>query len=147
LHNREEWVELTDLFRHVARSFKQQWAKQMGDELSLSQLRLLGLLRDGHLRKPTDMADALYVTPGAMTGMADKLIEMGLVRRVRAENDRRIWYLQLTDRGNERFDSVQKKQSNIIETLFQGVPAEDIAHVRRIFQTILQNIKDSDPGQ
>ena len=49
----------------------------------------------------SELAEELGVVPAAVTGMADAMAKLGLVRRVRSEADRRTVLLMLTDAGEE----------------------------------------------
>ena len=46
-----------------------------------------------------ELAEALYLKPHSVSGLADRLQTLGLVRRLRDSNDRRIIRLQITPSG------------------------------------------------
>ena len=70
-------------------------------ELSYAQYGLLfGLAEHGELCA-TDLARLAEVAPSTATKMLDRLVETGLVRRVRSECDRRVVLVALTSRGAE----------------------------------------------
>jgi len=68
-------------------------------DLSVTQLRLLGLLRD---RRPTmqDLAGHLGLTKSSLTGLIDRAEQRDLVRRVPDEADRRTVRVELTEFGH-----------------------------------------------
>jgi DNA-binding MarR family transcriptional regulator len=71
-----------------------------GYELSLIQVRLLGVLRD---REPgmLELASFLNLDKSSVTGLVDRAERRGLVRRTTPPEDRRTVHVALTDRGRE----------------------------------------------
>jgi len=67
-------------------------------DLSLSQTRLLGVLRD---RRPTmqELARLLGLDKSSVTGLVDRAERRGLVTRVASTADRRAVEVHLTDAG------------------------------------------------
>lgn len=54
-------------------------------------------------KKVSDVAKSLNVTPGTMTVNIDNLEKKGYVTRERSENDKRVVYIILTERGKKAF--------------------------------------------
>jgi MarR family transcriptional regulator, lower aerobic nicotinate degradation pathway regulator len=69
-----------------------------GHDLSMAQVRLLGVLRD---RTPTmnELARLLGLDKSSMTGLVDRAERRGLVARVPSATDRRSVLVSLTDDG------------------------------------------------
>src|ERR1700745_2857594 len=69
-----------------------------GHDLSMAQVRLLGVLRD---RTPTmnELARLLGLDKSSMTGLVDRAERRGLVARVPSATDRRGGVGSLTDEG------------------------------------------------
>src|SRR5690349_15540337 len=69
-------------------------------ELSLTQLRLLGILRD---REPTmlDLARHLKLEKSSVTGLIDRAVKRGLVERIAAAHDGRAFHVRLTGAGRD----------------------------------------------
>ncbi|WP_028065504.1 MarR family winged helix-turn-helix transcriptional regulator [Solirubrobacter soli] len=69
------------------------------NDLSLTQLRLLGILRD---REPTmlDLARHLKLEKSSVTGLIDRAVKRGLVERVAATHDGRAIHVRLTEPGH-----------------------------------------------
>lgn len=64
-----------------------------------SYCRMLALMKLHGPRKMQFFTDILNVSSAAMTGMADKLADMGLIERINLPQDRRANFLQLTTQG------------------------------------------------
>ena len=71
-----------------------------GHDLSLIQVRLLGVLRD---REPgmMELSGFLGLDKSSVTGLVDRAERRGLVRRTTPPEDRRTVHVALTDRGRE----------------------------------------------
>lgn len=70
------------------------------NDLSLTQLRVLGILRDRRLRI-TAIADYLGLEKSTMSGLIDRAEKRGLLERTASATDRRAVEVLLTSRGRE----------------------------------------------
>ncbi|WP_181438748.1 MarR family winged helix-turn-helix transcriptional regulator [Paenibacillus sambharensis] len=142
--DRDQLLELTALFKTVIKRFRSEWAKGIEDDMTVTQFRLLQMLKTEGQKKTMDIAEALMVTPGAVTGMADKLIASGLVVRKKSELDRRVAYLAITEKGKERAEELLDKQIQTVGSLFRDFPDEDIEHLKRIYNNLLRNLGEKE---
>jgi len=86
------------LMRKVGPPHHQAW---MELDLSIGQLKSLFFLNHEGQTNFSKLAAALDVTPPNVTGIIDRLVEHGLVRRTENPEDRRMLLLQLTDEGRD----------------------------------------------
>src|SRR5690348_5610256 len=77
------------------------------DNLADGQIFLLFLLCRKDVCKASDIANEIGITSGAVTGMTDKLVNMGLIHRDRSEEDRRVVLLSLTGQGKEMVNKIK----------------------------------------
>ena len=69
--------------------------------LSSPQIGTLRVLaKHGH-STPTDLADALHLSPQTMAGILQRLEQRGLIQRERDTADRRSFLVQMTDQGKQ----------------------------------------------
>ena len=89
-------------------------------ELSLVQVRLLGVLRD---RQPSMMqlAAHLGLDKSSVTGLVDRAERRGLVRRASAEDDRRAVHVALTGRGRALADTFTRQMSSEMAAITEGL--------------------------
>ena len=59
------------------------------------------LLESQEIQSAVTLSRCLSVTPSNITGIIDRLEEKGLVKRIRKQDDRRIVFIELTDKGLE----------------------------------------------
>ena len=74
------------------------------------------------------LSSRTLVTKGTLTGVLDRLVAKGLIRRDEVKGDRRCTHVRLTDKGN---------------ALFQKAFAAHIAFIRPFFERAL-NPKDAE---
>ncbi|MFE7740722.1 MarR family winged helix-turn-helix transcriptional regulator [Nocardia sp. NPDC057455] len=77
-------------------------------DLSLTQLRLLGLLRDRRPRM-TDLAAFLGLDKSTMSGLVERAERRGLVARGKSPEDRRVVDVFITPAGSELAERVQEE--------------------------------------
>lgn len=132
--------ELQTVFQSVYRRMVREWGKYVEEGISTSQAIILeNLSKRGRLRA-SDLAEVLNVTSGAVTGLCDKLISCGYAQRSRTEEDRRVVYLEITDKGAAMLASVRQRRKEITEMFYGTLSDEDIRHLIRIYNQVLQNI-------
>ena len=94
------------------------------EELSLTQLRLLGILRD---RTPTmaAIADRLDLDRSSVSGLIDRAEKRGLVARRSSPTDRREVNVELTAQGRAVAVRVAARVEREVTTLLHGAtPAQ-----------------------
>lgn len=79
-------------------------AKQSG--VTGSELRALSRVAEAGGITPKELADSLEMTTGAVTAIANRLVESGLLLRVSHPSDRRSILLELTPSGDELMRSI-----------------------------------------
>jgi DNA-binding MarR family transcriptional regulator len=93
-------------------------------DLSVPQLRLLGVLRD---RRPgmLELAALFGVDKSSMTGLVDRAEQRGLVRRQPAEHDRRSVLVSITPAGSTLATEVEAVVYRQIFSLVGRLSARD----------------------
>ena len=100
-------------------------------DLSLVQVRLLGILRD---REPGMFAVAAHLNldKSSVTGLVDRAERRGLVRRTTALEDRRTVRVALTARGRLLTRRVAKEIEGELARLVEGLSATHRRSLSRI---------------
>jgi DNA-binding MarR family transcriptional regulator len=109
-------------FRRLRAASLPSWLRL---NLSVPQLRVLHLLVYDGPRSPGALAQSLGVAPSTVTGLCDRLLERGLVRRDEDLRDRRCTRVVATDQGH---DLVVEHLTNTREQLlrmFEGLTPND----------------------
>jgi DNA-binding MarR family transcriptional regulator len=95
-----------------------------GYELSLIQVRLLGVLRD---REPSmmELAAFLELDKSSVSGLVDRAERRDLVRRTATPSDRRAVHVVLTDRGRKLARAFGKDVEREVSSLVEGLPGAE----------------------
>jgi DNA-binding MarR family transcriptional regulator len=98
-------------------------ASRLGKGLSLRQLGALFGIRDGVV-SPGELALRMRVTPAVVTGLIERLVRQGHVRRATDPEDRRRLHLELTETGLSISRSVELglAESLASELVVAGAP-------------------------
>lgn len=86
-------------------------------ELNVRHRLVLQSLGLGGPRSIAAIGQELGLTPSTMTGLVDRLEDLGLVRRDRHETDRRAFVLRLTRKGEAAF----QKEVEFYRSLLDGM--------------------------
>jgi DNA-binding MarR family transcriptional regulator len=105
------------------------------DDLSLTQLRVLAILRDRRLRM-TALADYLGLEKSTMTGLVDRAENRGLLQRAPSRDDGRAVEVFLSPAGAQLAEHVAARIARSLSPMTgQLAPAE-----RRRLQTLLERM-------
>ncbi len=92
------------------------------EDLSLTQLRVLGILRDRCLRM-TELADHLGLEKSSLSGLVDRAQQRGLVERAPAADDRRAVEVFLSASGRRLAERLTARFADALEPLTAGLDA------------------------
>lgn len=109
-------------------------------DITLPQFDVLCVLE--HANAPLRMSDIsheLMVSNGNITGVIDRLVCLGLVKRERPEHDRRIQFIQLTANGLKEFNRIAELHAAWVAQQFAGLTMKEM----RQLQSLLIKTKNS----
>lgn len=137
----EHTAELYTLFKTFIKKVGDEWKARSQDyHLPLSHFRMMMFLHSNGQQKVAALAECLQVTPGAVTGIADKLLQRGLIERERDEVDRRVVHLRLTEDGRAVVRSLRSIEQQLYDDIINQLDPHDIEYMTRIFNTMIQFI-------
>jgi DNA-binding MarR family transcriptional regulator len=106
-------------------------------DLSLTQLRVLGILRDRQL-KMAELANYLGLDKSTMTGLVDRAEKRGLLERARNPTDGRAVDVHISPAGAELADRVHASVTRSLSPLTSTLTRTD----QRRLRTLLENMLD-----
>jgi MarR family transcriptional regulator, lower aerobic nicotinate degradation pathway regulator len=108
-------------------------------ELSLIQLRMIGVLRD---RRPTmqELAQHLGLTKSSLSGLVDRAEARGLVRRTGDATDGRTVRVELTRRGHSAAARVTATVNAHVDQLLVELTAPQRDQLTRLCGQILESL-------
>ena len=86
----------------------------------------------------SSLSQDMHLTHGASTGMVDRLIKLKLVDRVRSEEDRRVVYVSITDRGRELVERMRERRYSILKNIINSLTEEE----RKLFIKVNTLLKE-----
>lgn len=115
-------------------------------DLSVTQLRLLGILRD---RQPLmlDLARVLHLEKSSVSGLVDRAVKRGLVERVDAAHDGRAVHVRITAEGRRIGRRVEKRVNSDVEALAGALTDDDRATLRRLAAQLVGRAHERDLAQ
>jgi DNA-binding MarR family transcriptional regulator len=112
------WLKLT-------KELKTQMEAQLAPTLTEGQLHVLELLGGGERMKPSDLIEFLSTTPAAVTTLLDRMEKNELIARERDEKDRRIVWVNVTDKGKAERDRGVHIRDELLNAYLNRVSAHN----------------------
>ena len=97
------------------------------DVLTNEQYYTLRFLEQHGPCTSTELSEAFYVNKSAVTSNINRLDFKGLIKRKRAEDDRRLVYLSLSEKGIKLYDETEKRIHLLVEKVMENFEEEEIA--------------------
>jgi DNA-binding MarR family transcriptional regulator len=115
-------------------------------DLSLTQLRLLAILRD---REPAmlDLARHLRLEKSSITGLVDRAVRRGLVERVAAPHDGRAIHVRLTPAGHELAAAVELRAHESLSALLDPLGTRDLTRLSALADAVVGPTRDAGIGR
>ncbi len=130
MHDPETLEKAMDLYLRAASALDPIRVRGWRDlELTLTQLFVLFHLRETPGTSAGTLAEELRVTPPTVTGLVDRLVRMGLVRREEDAKDRRLVRNALTARGEETVGEVEREGRSLLIQLFERLTARQLSRL------------------
>lgn len=107
-------------------------------KISLPQYITLEMLVRQSGLKMKDIAENLNVSYPAATGIIDRLHKMGMVKRVSDKKDRRVVYIEVTEKGEKIVEEVRKNRHELIERVFGNLSQEERMAYLQIIKKVLK---------
>ncbi|GHI01112.1 MarR family winged helix-turn-helix transcriptional regulator [Neobacillus kokaensis] len=140
--NQEVFRQFVKLYWNLSRDMNYIWKDIFNRQFPGSQSHILFLLERNGPKRMSEAAELLHLTPGAVTTASDKLIENGYIARIRDEQDRRVVYLEMTNKGREAITELQEEGRMAMKKVFSHLSDRDLEFFMETFEQAIQNIND-----
>ncbi|MNJ46622.1 putative HTH-type transcriptional regulator YusO [compost metagenome] len=91
--------EFGKVLSKIVKDYQTHLEEELAPTLTTSQLSVLEVLEQNGQLKPSDLIPFLTTTPAAVTMLLDRMEKAELIRRDRDEDDRRIVWISITEKG------------------------------------------------
>lgn len=135
--------EFADKLNEIMPVLLKEFARRQVNELykgkiTLPQFLILELLEREGDSKMVNLARFMQVSTAAMTGMVNRLVKYGYVKRVYDSCDRRIIKIKLTSAGSDLLKKINHQRRQMVVKIFGQISSAD----RKDYLRILMQIKD-----
>ena len=128
-------VRTNDQFQiHFTRLFRQYG-------LTPSQYNILRILRGAGEPLPIlEVASRMITVVPGITGLIDRLEEAGWVGRVRCKDDRRVVFVELTDKAGVLLGKLDKPVVDLHKQLLGHLSREELGHLVKLLEKSRQSL-------
>lgn len=141
------YLRFSELLQRLMRSLHLHAQRySLTQKVSLSEFRVLFLLRGG---KPIEMGKIrknLYVTGAFATAIADRLVKHKLVERQRNNEDRRKVTISLTKKGSNYLARFEVHRKQFFRTLVNDLKEEDKKVMERGVLILVDSLESNNSG-
>lgn len=108
--------------------------------LTAGQPKVLDYLREHNGANQKEIAKGCHIEAGSLTSVLNRMENSGLVERRMLNDNRRTYYIYLTDEGQRLCDLVATEFLDLEEEAFRDISDSDQAMFMKTFETIYQNL-------
>ena len=109
-------------------------------DVTMAQMKALYLVSSRGSLHISALADLLGVTLSTGSGLADRLVDQGLLERRHDEHDRRHVVVRVTAAGRDMLERMRELGAGRVRTLLGGLDDGDLAAFERILASFIQQI-------
>ena len=110
-------------------------------DLTMSQFRALATVRRWGRQTGRELARRLHVTPGTLVPLVDRLEELGYLRRVPDQADRRLTWLELTPKAERLFQRMWGMGATKVAVAIAQLIPKDRAELRRLLNQVADRLE------
>lgn len=133
----EQWINrYLDAYLVVTRQISSRIKERIAEGLTSDQFLILRLIKGQELCTSTYLAEAVCVGKSSITAIINRLVEAGMIERIRDENDRRQVYLSLTELGELSHQMADKQVKEVISPYLFHFQEEDIEKFITMFEKL-----------
>lgn len=138
-----------EIAEHLPEIMRQLFGRRLvagsASELTISQLRALGLVVERPGCTMGELSSSLGIGLSAATGLVDRLVQHGLVRRTPDPKDRRVIRLRLTAAGVSARDTFRRARQRAMKAALRRLSAEEQAAIAAALAALRRAVEAAEP--
>ncbi|MEX0974644.1 MAG: MarR family transcriptional regulator [Bacillota bacterium] len=131
-------TELDELLNQLIQKVTRDVLFVIKGKVSASQFAIMRVLRQTGRSTVTGIAEQLEITLSGVTALSDRLVEADLVERVRDEQDRRVVWIDLSEKGRELVVELEGVKRGMVERYVEGLSESEVRKLNDIMRKILR---------
>ncbi|AZB44866.1 MarR family transcriptional regulator [Bacillus sp. FJAT-42376] len=124
------------LLRRVFRQLRQGVNHILEKDITRNEFFILRALHSGGASKASELSKVLDVSASHITSMADSLVEKGYIDRIRADSDRRMVNISITEEGEKKLHELEKRKTDYLFERFENLDAEELQLLVHLFKKL-----------
>lgn len=132
-------ANVIDNLRRVFQILNEQ-SKKVEKETGLTgpQLWAIKTINENSPIKVSDLANKLYLHPTTVIGIIDRLEKQNLARRQRSKDDRRVVWIELTDKGNRLLKSAPEVAQGLLVSGLEKISANNLTEIDKSMMILVK---------
>ena len=132
-------ANIIDNLRRVFQILNEQSKKVERDTgLTGPQLWAIKTIHENSPVKVSDLASKLYLHPATVIGIIDRLEKQNLASRRRSKDDRRVVWIELTEKGNRLLKSAPEVAQGLLVSGLERVSANNLTEIDKSMKTLVK---------
>ncbi len=141
-------ILIASLIKEVYLKLNNNIAKEFRDTgLTAPQLMLIRIMAKNGKLKVTDIGTMMNLTKGTVSGIIDRLESQDILLRERSSEDKRIVYVELSEKGKNLTKTMKGTMNDYFSSLFADCSEEQMDTViegLKILKSIVDNLDSED---
>nr|WP_028399534.1 MarR family transcriptional regulator [Ectobacillus panaciterrae] len=130
-------LQLSMSLRQMFRMLQTDINELFEEYMPWNEFSVLRALYANSPQMASQIASEVNVTSSHITAVTDRLVKKELVMRKRSDSDRRIVYLEITDKGREVAEKLENLRKEYYKEKFGGWSDEEMQKVLELFDRVL----------
>ncbi|MCP4727574.1 MAG: MarR family transcriptional regulator [bacterium] len=131
-----------EIYRQSQSFFSTEMANYSATEINI--WKILGIKGKCKMR---DISSILKIPNSTTTSIVDRMVKNEIVERSRSEEDRRVVFISLTEKGNKNWKMVLEQIINVYEYMLSLLSDEDQDELLRLFKKMNEQFFKNREGQ
>lgn len=105
-------------------------------EISNNDMHIIEAIGDTKVKTMTNVAKRVNITVGSLTTAMNALVKKGYVERMRSEEDRRVVYVELTDKGVKAYEHHAAFHIEMTDAVLKALQKEELEILAKTLNTL-----------
>ncbi|WP_044748145.1 MarR family winged helix-turn-helix transcriptional regulator [Bacillus alveayuensis] len=113
---------------------------QLNTDITPVQFFILKIVEQSKRCTPSQLAGLLNVKPSAITTMINRLVKHEYVHRERDEQDRRVVFISLSEKGKKVLHETEEKRRKVMKQYLSHLTEEELKQFVSIYEKLTHAI-------
>ncbi|TVX98276.1 MarR family winged helix-turn-helix transcriptional regulator [Cohnella terricola] len=119
--------------------WESEWQRSNKSGFTSSQAFMLILLYQKGPMQAKELMENLAVSSGGITVISDKLGQLGYIRKIKTEQDRRAVFMEITDEGRKAYPDIKEEWEGVSRRIFSVLSDVEVAIMAQLFSKLVDD--------